>query len=137
MRFVVDASVALKWFVPEPGRDHALRLFDHALSSPDLLLPEFANALWKKERRGEITRERGRAILSEIRKFAIDIRPSRALIDLAFVLATQTGATVYDSVYLSLAAAEGSVLVTADRRLLERCHNRLLSRSVIPLEDLP
>jgi predicted nucleic acid-binding protein len=57
MRVVVDASVAVKWVIPEVLSDQADAVrgrADHVLA-PDLLLPEAANALWKKLTRREIT----------------------------------------------------------------------------------
>ena len=59
MRTVVDASVALKWYFEEPGREAADAILaariagERHLLAPDLVVPEFANALWKKTRRGE------------------------------------------------------------------------------------
>jgi predicted nucleic acid-binding protein len=55
-RYVVDASVAVKWFVPEIHSAEALRLLSLycELLAPDLLPSEFGNILWKKTRRGEI-----------------------------------------------------------------------------------
>jgi predicted nucleic acid-binding protein len=55
-RYVVDASVAVKWYLPEPESDAAGRLLDpeHDLIAPDLLFAEVGNALWKRWRRGEI-----------------------------------------------------------------------------------
>ncbi|MBI4482062.1 MAG: type II toxin-antitoxin system VapC family toxin [Acidobacteria bacterium] len=49
-RFVVDASVAMKWFVPEAHQDAALRLLDDSceLLAPDFMAAEFGNILWKK-----------------------------------------------------------------------------------------
>lgn len=46
-RLMVDASVALKWFVAETGGDHALRLLQSGndLLAPEYILIELANAL--------------------------------------------------------------------------------------------
>jgi predicted nucleic acid-binding protein len=51
---VVDASVVIKWFVPEPGSAAARQLLgqDHEFYAPDFLFAETANVLWKKFRRG-------------------------------------------------------------------------------------
>jgi predicted nucleic acid-binding protein len=49
--FVIDASVAIKWLVDEPGTAAALSLRRHRLLAPDLLIAECANVLWKKVRR--------------------------------------------------------------------------------------
>ncbi len=47
--YVVDASVAVKWFVPEAHSDSALRLRDqaHTLHVPAFFTLEFANACAK------------------------------------------------------------------------------------------
>ena len=55
---VIDASVAIKWVVDEEGSDDAVPLIvGPALSAPDLLTSECGNILWKKARRGELTRD--------------------------------------------------------------------------------
>jgi predicted nucleic acid-binding protein len=48
--FVVNASVVIKWFVPEIYSDRARRLLaaTHQYLSPDLLFPEVGNAIWKR-----------------------------------------------------------------------------------------
>jgi len=58
-RYVVDASVGIKWFVPEIHSDAARRLLteDSILLVPDLFFPEIGNILWKRVRRGEDTPE--------------------------------------------------------------------------------
>ena len=55
--FVVDASVAVKWFFPEVHEADALRLIHgrHDLLVPDVFFSEFGNALWKRLRRRETT----------------------------------------------------------------------------------
>lgn len=52
----MDASVAVKWLVSEEGRREALMLTGPRIErhAPDLMLPECANVIWKKHRRGEI-----------------------------------------------------------------------------------
>ena len=48
--FVIDATVAIRWLVDEPGTGHAVRLLRHTVSAPDLLISECSNILWKKVR---------------------------------------------------------------------------------------
>ena len=50
MRFVVDASVAVKWLVAEDQSDTADRLLDgsHELFAPRLMASEVGNALWRE-----------------------------------------------------------------------------------------
>lgn len=70
-RYVVDASVAVKWYVPEENSDAAEMLLggSHELHAPDLILPEFGNIIWKKIGRREITPTNGRQIVEAFLKF--------------------------------------------------------------------
>ena len=62
MPLVVDASIAVKWVLPEPDSERARALILRGdLTAPDLLRLEVANALWKQARRGAITPERARS----------------------------------------------------------------------------
>ena len=46
-RYVIDASVAIKWYLPEPDDDKARLLLvgGHDLLAPDLMLIEVSNIL--------------------------------------------------------------------------------------------
>ncbi len=59
MRIVVDASVAVKWFVLEANSEHARRLLDSdaTLVAPDLIVAEIATVMWKRQRVGDISPE--------------------------------------------------------------------------------
>lgn len=48
--YVVDASIAVKLYVPEIHSAQAIRFFSdgHELIVPDLMLAEFGNIIWKK-----------------------------------------------------------------------------------------
>src|SRR5438105_11784229 len=108
-RYVLDASVAVKLYVPEGHSDLAAQFFadGHALIAPDLR-SEFANVLWKKAtQRDEITVSEGQRIISEFKSLPIDYYSSLDLLDEAFEIATSTQRTVYDSVYIALAAQFG------------------------------
>ena len=58
---VVDASVAVKWMLPEPLANMAIRLQSpsHQLHAPSFLDIELANVLWKKVRQGLLSRGAG------------------------------------------------------------------------------
>jgi len=120
--WVIDASVAVKWFIREEHSEAAVRFLkrEDRLSAPDVLLPEVANAVWKKVARREITRLHGQGIVQALIRSPIRMHSSAPLLDLAFRLAAHVDATVYDSLYVSLAIAEHSTLVTFDRRLLRK-----------------
>jgi predicted nucleic acid-binding protein len=55
--WVVDASIAVKWVIPEVLSEQADRIrdSDDDVLAPDLLLVEVANALWRKTVAREIT----------------------------------------------------------------------------------
>jgi predicted nucleic acid-binding protein len=118
--FVVDASVVLKWFIPEIHADAARRLLDdpHQYVAPDLLFAELGSAVWKRVQHGELTREEGRRLMSHIARVAVETVEMRDLIEDAWEIATASGHTVYDSTYLALAVRLETQLVTADRRLV-------------------
>lgn len=119
MKFVVDASVAIKWFIPEIHSAAAERLLSDSRAiflAPDLILPEFANVLWKKERRNEITQNEALEILAGLETLGLDVHPSQGLVGSAFEIASRLDRSVYDCLYLALAVAQDCPFVTADRK---------------------
>ncbi len=101
--FVIDASIAVKWVIEEPGTGLALALRHRPLIAPELLAAECANILWKKAHRSDV-----------------ELRPMRPLMAAATALAIALGHPACDCVYLALAAAADLPFVTADTRLLSR-----------------
>jgi len=120
MRFVVDASVAVKWFVPEDDDESALKLLDpsNELHSPDLLIPEFGNTIWKKLQREELNPDEARTVIRALPVVPLVTHASFELLPPAFDIAVRTSRTVYDSLYISLAIALRSQLITTDERLV-------------------
>jgi predicted nucleic acid-binding protein len=117
--FVVDASVGVKWFVPEVYDADARRLQNPAyqLHTPTLFDVEVGNILWKKVRRGELTRAEADTILGQLPLLPLTRHPEAPLLTVAFDLADRTQRTVYDCLYLALAVQLGGRMVTADLRL--------------------
>jgi predicted nucleic acid-binding protein len=117
--FVVDASVVIKWFVPEIHSDAARRLLQlpHDYVAPDLLFAETANTIWKKVRRRELTGADGRQLVADIGQIAVETVSCRALAEDAHALANGTGHTVYDCMYIALAIRLNTSAMTADTRL--------------------
>ncbi len=118
-QFVVDASVALKWLVPEEHAEQALTLNSPAnnLAAPDLLFVEMANVVWKKCRRGEISSDEAERLVAVAMRAPVRTLDSASLLPAAMRLALAHNCTVYDSLYVALALREQCPLVTADRRL--------------------
>ncbi len=136
--FVVDASVAVKWFVPEIHAEFADRLLtgDHDLHVPDLLFSEFGNILWKKVGRGEMTAEEARGILQALPVVPLSVHQSSPLLAAAFELALSVSRTVYDSLYLALAISLSCSLVTADERLFHAVEPTPFAANLTLVQDV-
>lgn len=121
MSLVIDASVALKWFVPEPGHEAAIALLRNGgdLLAPDWLLVEVANALWKQWRQNAIDPEQIDDILKMLGQILV-LSDTRPLVGRASSLARSLDHPVYDCLYLALAEANHVPLVTDDRTLLRK-----------------
>ncbi|WP_137181123.1 type II toxin-antitoxin system VapC family toxin [Roseomonas sp. AR75] len=131
---VLDASVAIKLVVTEPGSEHAQRLRGWRLLAPDLLWPECANILWKAVRRGIFGPVQAEMACAALLRLPFEIAGSAALMPGALRRAMALGHPAYDCLYLELAEREGLPLVTADRRLLTIAD---AGTRVIGLEALP
>jgi predicted nucleic acid-binding protein len=116
VRIVVDASVAVKWVLDEPGSEAAVALRDQELIAPALWLAEAANALWRHARIGEISNDQAVALFSELREAPLASLPIEPHIKPALKLAMEIGHPVYDCLYLALALHHQTHVVTADRR---------------------
>ncbi len=117
--FVVDASVVIKWFIPEIHSDAARRLLeqDHQYFAPDLLFAETANVIWKKVRTSQLSPVQGAQLIADLAAIAVETVPCRPLAHDAYSLATAMGRTVYDALYLALAVRLETQMITADERL--------------------
>ena len=117
---VIDASVAAKWFFPEPHSDRSMRLLraGRTLWAPDLIVPEFGNLVWKRCRRRELSPEEGDGIVRDFLKLPLALAASGSLVQTALAMAIETRATVYDCVYLALAVDRAAPLVTGDERFV-------------------
>ena len=138
-RFVVDASAGVKWFVPEVHSDAAQRLQapNHDLHVPAFFDVEVANVVWKKLRRGELTRAEGDAILAQLVQLPLTRHADTSLLAGAFDLADKTLRTVYDCMYLTLALSIGGKMVTADERLLASLAGTPWVTSIQLVQDVP
>jgi predicted nucleic acid-binding protein len=113
---VVDASVAVKWVVPEAGSEAAVALLGRELAAPSLWLAEAASALLEKCRRGELTDDEARARAQDLLDAPIEAIDLPILLPSALRIATELGHSVYDCFYLAAALLRDTALVTADHR---------------------
>ena len=137
-RYVVDASVAIKWFVPEIHSDAAARLLDetHELLAPDLLLPEFGNILWKKVQRRQISLETSRQILQDFKAVTLQTYPSEPLLEPAVDMANSLGRSVYDCFYLALAVTQRCQMITVDQKFYNALSTSTFATNLLWVEDI-
>lgn len=138
MTLVVDASVAVKWFVEEIGSASARALLDRGirLVAPELIVAEVGNALWKHGQAGRIPWRQAERAAARVGDAFDALVPLRSLAPRAMALARSLKHPVYDCFYLSLAEAEKARLVTYDKRLLDSVKGRSWARRVVFLETL-
>jgi predicted nucleic acid-binding protein len=119
--YIIDASVVIKWFLPEPEAEAARRLRREDLdcSAPDLLLLEVPNALWKHVVRGNLDPATAQEAVDALSVVPIRVQSADSLFTEAFRLAMATRRSVYDCTYLAMAIQENCQLVTADRRFYD------------------
>lgn len=119
MTWVVDASVAAKWFFEEELTDKASSIIqsNRPLLAPDLIFAEVCNVAWKRVRQREISRAHAIAVASALPGMFSLITPNSEILDEALELALKLDHPVYDCLYLSLAKARDVSLVTADAGL--------------------
>lgn len=124
--FVLDASVAAKWMLPvksELLRAEAFRLLDAyeaaevSLLVPDIFWPECGNIVWKAVRQGRLPRADAESAVKILLDRKIPTISSSELLPEALAIAFNFGRSVYDSLYVSLAAHTKNELITADEKL--------------------
>jgi predicted nucleic acid-binding protein len=136
-RYVIDASVALKWFIPEIHHLEAQVLVQarHELIAPDLIIVEAGSAMVKKVRANEIDVADAAASLASLRAL-LALVPAVEMSESGLRLALEYGRSIYDSLYVALAVREACQLVTADRRLYNAVAP-LLPETMLWIEELP
>jgi predicted nucleic acid-binding protein len=115
---VLDASAVVELLLgTELGRAVAARVSDPAadLSAPHLLDVEVAQALRRYARDRLLTPREAAAALDDLRALDIERHGHEALLDRVWAL--RDNLTAYDAVYVALAEALGTTLITCDRKL--------------------
>lgn len=135
MTLVVDASLAVKWVMPEEGQEAAQALLSREADwvAPDFLLIEIGNVLRTKLMRRQIDQPQLRSGFALVKASVRRFIPDRGLIERAFEMAVECGHTVYDCMYLSCAEQENTQVATADTRFINKLRTSSFSRLVRPL----
>ncbi|HEX8533883.1 MAG TPA: type II toxin-antitoxin system VapC family toxin [Allosphingosinicella sp.] len=116
---IIDASVAFKLVVEEPGSDDAIGWIGRTeLIAPALLHAEVANGLWKRVQKNELSgdAEIGER-LADLARYVRTVEETPFMAD-ALRLAIELRHPVYDCIYLALAEGLQDEMITADRRFL-------------------
>jgi predicted nucleic acid-binding protein len=134
---VIDASIAIKWFVAEPNSDVADRLLQQRidLHAPILLMSEFANGLWKNFRKELIDRVQAEASLRSIRRTIAHWHATEPMLDRALELSLRLDHHIYDFIYAALAERNGLQCVTADRRFMRTIEKTEYAKWVVDLAE--
>jgi len=120
--FVLDASVAAKWFNNEIFTDKAIELRDSfaegkvQLYAPKHLLYEVGNAIWKNRR---LSTDDSRRAIVDILSMEIDlVRLDSNLASEAMKVARELDVSYYDALYIQLSNHLNIPLLSADGKLL-------------------
>jgi predicted nucleic acid-binding protein len=137
---VVDASVALKWVLPERDSNlaQALAEGDEELLIPDFWLNEACNICWLQVRKGKWTADEAREALALLRA---QLPPTPTgdldLHDVALDIGLAIHHSTYDTLYVAFTIAVGARgLVAADSafvRDMQRHPNPALASLLVPL----
>ena len=139
MRYVLDASVGLKWLLQEADSDKAQRLREdfrnavHELLAPDVFPIEHCHALTRAERQGRLPIGDACLLLADALLTSPTLVPSLTLLSRACLLSSSTRIGVYDCLDVALAVREGCELLTADDRLKRNLPNQ----AIVLLSMLP
>lgn len=120
---VIDASVALKWFVEEINTEKALEILNHITEKalpivPSLFFYEIANILRYKPEFGIKDIKEINSVLTNL---GFRVEPLEGeLADLTVELAFQHGITIYDASYIAISNKRKCDFVTADEKLSKK-----------------
>ncbi len=121
MPFVVDASVAARWLLPDENDHRADAAFDRfptdTAFAPSLLWFEMRNIFLLSERQGRLNSARTEQLLSLLNNMPIQIDRHPNETDM-MTLARRHKLTAYDAAYLELALREDVPLATLDSALI-------------------
>jgi predicted nucleic acid-binding protein len=134
---VIDASVAIKWLVPEEMSDVARDIYGvgDRLVAPRLIKTEVANALARKTIQGLLSRQEATYHFSTLPVLLPELIEVDDLIEPALENACALRHPIYDLIYLETARRFDAQLVTADRRFSAKLAGSDLARHITLLSD--
>jgi predicted nucleic acid-binding protein len=123
---VVDASVALKWVLPEEDSELAEGLLDRGvrLCAPAFIYVELANALWFQMRAGKLNETEAAGCMRDLRQAPLELWDGEEPLPSTLEWAHRLDHAVYDCAYLAVALRLDGTYVTADRRFWQKTSTR-------------
>lgn len=132
--------MAVKWYLPEDLDAEAIQLLEKSgtgaveLIAPATVQPEFFNALWQQRRREGLPLDELLASWEAFHAESLTLYAPEDLMTRAVEIAVKTGTIVYDALFLALATETGTVMVTADNRLLNSLRDTSYSSLALSLD---
>jgi len=119
---VLDANVAVRWFVDLPHKRQARAIVEsgQTLLAPDLLIAEVGNTLWRYVKAGDYELEHATASMAALPSFFTEIVSAVSLSMEALRMAKSLDHSVYDCLYAVLAVERRAAFITDDRRFAEK-----------------
>ena len=120
MKVVLDANCAIEIALNKKEGERLKALLDESdqVLAPDLLVPEFVNALWKYHQFNQLSLELCDEAMDVLLELVETFVPSSEIYRDAFALSrAQKTRAAYDMFYLALALREDAVLLTLDATL--------------------
>jgi predicted nucleic acid-binding protein len=131
LQYVLDASVVVKWFIPEVDSDKADRLLadfrGHRLDIivPDILVAEVGNTLWKRSIKiKDISVAHAAASYTDFLDLDVPVHSSESIAEDALNIAAAEQHPIYDALYISLALKRRCEFITADDKLANKLGRR-------------
>lgn len=123
--FVIDCSITMTWCFEDESTDYTEQILENLKKAtaivPTIWALEVANVLLLAKKNKRITDIQSSGFIDALAALPIVVEPStpsRAMHSI-FVLADQTGLTIYDAAYLELAVREKIPLITLDKGLIK------------------
>lgn len=134
---VVDASVAVKWFVSEEASDKAdeVSASKYTLLAPRLIMTEVANALARKAAQKLITPSDAAEYMRALPQFLAGLLDVEDLIEPALENACSYGHPIYDFLYLEAARRRDTKMVTADQKFIAKIKDTDFAKLVVSLSE--
>jgi len=130
--YVIDASVACRFLLPEDLSDRAKLVLqgfldgELELMAPGLVNFEVGNSLWKAVLQGVLEPTDAERAYSDFLRLSlgrVELTWSQHIDALKW--GVEVDSTYYDSVYVSLSKSTGATLLTADNALFEKASKEI------------